>query len=336
MRLCFHQTGKPADVLQLESWEPPALRPHEVLVAMHYAPVHPADLNLIEGTYGKLPQFPAVPGNEGCGKVMAIGGDVTSLDVGDPVIVLQPAGCWSEQIVLNENGLLKLPDGLDMQQAAMLRVNPCTAWQMLHLFRKLKPSDWVVQNAANSIVGRAVIRLAKHLGFRTINFVRRIELAEELRALGADSVFADNDEGVQSAKKIIGNGGLALAFNAVGGDSALRLMELLSPGGAHITYGAMSRRSLAVPNKFLIFKNLEIRGYWLSREMENATPAGIKSMLDTLAGLMRDGLLRMPVDSVYSIKDWRKAVARAQTEGRNGKVLLQLQDTGESSHCGKP
>ena len=336
MRLCFHQTGKPADVLQLESWEPPALRPHEVLVDMHYAPVHPADLNFIEGTYGKLPQFPAVPGNESCGKVTTIGGNVTSLTVGDPVIVLQPAGCWSEQIVLRENGLHKLPDGLDMQQAAMLRVNPCTAWQMLHLFRKLKPSDWVVQNAANSIVGLAVIQLARHLGFRTINFVRRVELAEELRALGADSVLADNDEGLQSAKKVIGSDELKLAFNAVGGDSALRLMELLSPGGAHITYGAMSRRSLAVPNKFLIFKNLEIRGYWLSRDLEKTSPAGIKSMMVTLAELMRDGLLKMPVDSVYPIKNWREAIARAQTEGRNGKVLLQLHDTGESSHCGKP
>ncbi len=336
MRLCFHETGKPVDVLQLESWVPPTLRPHEVLVVMHYAPVHPADINFIEGIYGKLPQFPAVPGNEGCGKIMAIGADVASLAVGDSVIVLQPSGCWSEQIVLQENGLHKLPSGLDRQQAAMLRVNPCSAWQMLHLFRDLKPGDWVAQNASNSIVGRAVIQIAHHLGFRTINFVRRIELADELRSLGADAVLADNDEGFQSSKELIGSDGLHLALNAVGGESALRLMELLSPGGAHITYGAMSRRSLSVPNKFLIFKNLEIRGYWLSREMENATTIEIKSMLEKLAGLMRDGLLRMPVDSVYPLKDWPNAIARAQEEGRNGKVLLQMHDTAESSHCGNP
>lgn len=333
MRLCFHQPGKPADVLQLESWEPHSLRPHEVLVTMCYAPVHPADLNFIEGTYGKLPQFPAVPGNEGCGRVTAIGADVTSLNVGDAVIVLQPAGCWSEQIVLNEKGLLKLPDGFEMHQAAMLRVNPCTAWQMLHLFRDLKPGDWVAQNAANSIVGRAVIQIARHLGFRTINFLRRNELAEELKTLGADAVFADNDEGLQSAKELIASDGLQLAFNAVGGESALRLMELLSPGGAHVTYGAMSRRSLSVPNKFLIFKNIEIRGYWLSREIECSPPDEIKSMLDKLAKLMANGLLKLPVDSVYPLKDWREAIARAQAEGRTGKVLLQLHDTAESSHC---
>lgn len=335
MRLCFHQSGKPDDVLQLESWEPPPLRPHEVLVAMQYAPVHPADLNFIEGVYGKSPQFPAVPGNEGCGKVTAVGSSVGSLVAGDPVIVLQPSGCWSEQIVVHENGLHKLPDDLDLRQAAMLRVNPCTAWQLLHLFRDLKPGDWVAQNASNSIVGRAVIQIARHLGFRTINFVRRIELADELLALGADAVLADNEEGLQSAMKLIAGDGLHLAFNAVGGESALRLMELLSGGGAHITYGAMSRRSLSVPNKYLIFKDLEIRGYWLSREMENSPRDEIISMLNNLSRLMSHGLLRMPVDSIHPLKDWREAVTRAGTDGRNGKVLLQLHDSAESSHCSR-
>jgi trans-2-enoyl-CoA reductase len=62
----------------------------------------------------------------------------------------------------------------------------------------------VAQNAANSGVGRALIQLAHHFGLRTINFVRRAELIDELKALGADAVVLDTDEGVAEAKKIVG------------------------------------------------------------------------------------------------------------------------------------
>jgi mitochondrial enoyl-[acyl-carrier protein] reductase / trans-2-enoyl-CoA reductase len=324
MRLCFHQTGNPLEVLQLEPWDPPAPEQHEVVVRMLYAPVHPADLNFIEGSYGRAPVFPAVPGHEGCGRVEAVGRAAGSLAVGDLVIPLQPDGFWSERIIAPEHHFAKLPDGLDLQQASMLRVNPCTAWRMLHDFRELAPGAWIVQNAANSAVGRAVIQIAKHLGWHTLNFVRRVEVADELLAMGADAVFTDDDAGLARAKELTKEIPLTLALNAVGGDSALRLMDLLSPHGALVTYGAMSRRSMKMPNKFLIFKDLEIRGYWITRWMERAASSEIASMLRALAELMKEGILRMPVDTVYDLSSWRDAIALAQTGGRSGKVLLRL------------
>jgi len=324
MRLSFRQAGNPCEVLQLEAWAPPAPQQHQVVVRMLYAPINPADLNFIEGTYGRAPQFPAVPGNEGCGRVESIGKAVTSLAVGDLVIPLEPEGCWAEHVIAPEHHFAKLPEGLNLQQASMLRVNPCTAWRMLHDFRELLPEAWVAQNAANSAVGQAVIQIAKQLGWRTINFVRRPEVMEELKALGADAVFLDDDEGLRSAQELTAKAAPLLALNAVGGDSALRLMDLLAPQGAHITYGAMSRRSLKVPNRFLIFKNLEIRGYWVTRWMEQAASAEIASMLRALSDLMKEGKLQLPVDTVYPLSSWRDAVIRAQDSGRPGKVLLQL------------
>jgi trans-2-enoyl-CoA reductase len=206
----------------------------------------------------------------------------------------------------------------------MLRVNPCTAWRMLHDFRELGAGGWVVQNAANSAVGRAVIQITKHLGWHSLNFVRRMEVADELRALGADAVFTDDDAGLAAAKELAGKNAPSLALNAVGGDSALRLMDLLAPKGALVTYGAMSRRSLKVPNRFLIFKDLELRGYWITKWMERAASAEIASMLRALAELMKEGILKLPVDKVYDLSSWRDAVTLAQTEGRPGKVLLKL------------
>lgn len=324
MRLSFDQTGVPAEVLRLESFEPPVPQRREVLVRMLYAPINPADLNFIEGTYGKQPQFPAVPGNEGCGRVEDVGDEVESLAEGDLVIPLHPVGTWRQHVVAAENRFARLPSDLDPVQASMLRVNPTTAWHMLHHFRELERGAFVAQNAANSGVGRAVIQIAKHLGLRTISFVRRTELIADLTALGGDAVLLDSDEELETARQLLNGRGLPLALNAVGGDSALRLMDLLSPKGTHITYGAMSRRSLRVPNKFLIFKDLELRGCWITRWIEEASHHEIHSVLSPLTELMRQGKLKLPVQKVFPIAEYKAAMAAAAGEGRHGKVILAL------------
>jgi len=324
MRLCFYQTGLPGEVLRLEEFTPPAPQRHEVLVRMLYAPVNPADLNYIEGSYGKLPSFPAVPGNEGCGRIEAVGEEVESLAVGDLVIPLHTRGTWSQHVVAAENQFAKLPAELDPIQASMLRVNPATAWQLLHEYREPMEGRFILQNAANSGVGRAVIQIGKKLGLRTVNFVRRPELFAELLALGADAVFLDNEEGHALARQHMGDQTSPLALNAVGGESALRLMGLLGPGGALVTYGAMGRKPLKVPNKYLIFKDIEVRGYWLSRWMELATHAEIQEVLRPLVEMMQKGELLLPVDRVYPLAEFPAALADSVREGRSGKILLSF------------
>jgi mitochondrial enoyl-[acyl-carrier protein] reductase / trans-2-enoyl-CoA reductase len=324
MKLTFSETGDPAQVLHLEPSEAPIPAGHEVTVRMLYAPINPADLNYIEGVYGKTPALPALPGIEGCGRVEAIGPRVESLAVGDLVIPLRAIGLWAHHYSGLEQDFAKLPAGMDPLQACMLRVNPATAWQLLHDFRELEAGAFVAQNAANSGVGRALIQIAKHLGLKTINFVRRPELIEELKALGADHVFLDDENGLAQAHEALGKTPLTLALNAVGGDSALRLMQLLSPVGAHITYGAMSRRSLKVPNSFLIFKDLEIRGYWLSHRMEKASHGEIHDVLKPLADMMTKGTLKLPIAQIFPLDQFREAILAAQAGGRSGKIVLDL------------
>jgi len=316
--------GNPAEVLELSERSLPPLTGHEVRVQMRYAPVNPADLNYIEGTYGRAAHPPAVPGHEGCGEVIAVGPLVVSLEKGDVVMPLLGTGCWAQHMTAAEHHFAKLPPGIDPVQAAMLRINPVTAWHLLKHCTDLLPGDWVVQNAANSGVGRALIQVARHLGIRTLNLVRRQELVAELQELGADAVVLDDDAGLAVAKAHLEGQPLRLATNAVGGDSAIRLMELLSPEGTLVTYGAMSRRSLKVPNKFLIFKNLTLRGLWITRWLEQAGTAELFEVLDPLAKLMLHGDLRLAVDEVIPMQDHRRAMHRAQEAGRAGKVILDL------------
>jgi NADPH:quinone reductase-like Zn-dependent oxidoreductase len=315
----FHEFGKPKEVLRLESLQLPPLAEGEVRLRMLAAPVNPADLNLIEGTYGVKPPLPAVPGIEGCGEVVE--SRSPDFQSGDRAIILRRAGSWATHLQIAGDHLFKLPAGIDPLQGAMLKVNPATAWRLLTGFGRPVPGAWIVQNAANSAVGRCVISLAKRLGIRTMNLVRREELRDELLGLGADEVLLDADSAIESLKAS-GRERPLLAFNCVGGESALRLMNLLGPGGIHVTYGAMARRPLTVPNGLLIFKNLQLRGLWITQWIEKAGQDELRKVYGELAAAMASAELRMPVDRVFPLESFRAAIARVQEPGRNGKVLL--------------
>lgn len=322
--LQFTQTGNPAEVVELGQREMPAPQGHEVLVRIRYAPVNPADLNFIEGTYGRAAVPPCIPGHEACGEVVSVGPDVKSLIKDDVVIPLLGTGCWAQHLLAPEHAFAKVPGRIDRAQASMLRINPVTAWVILKEFAELELGDWVVQNAANSGVGRAVIQIAKRFGLRTLNLVRREELVTELKELGADEVVMDSEESLPQAKAVLGKDPVKLAANAVGGDSAIRLMDMLSSEGTLVTYGAMSRRSLKVPNKFLIFKNLSLRGLWVTKWFEKATREQLYDVLEPLTEMILAGELVTAVDEIIPFQEHQRAITRAQESGRGGKVLIDF------------
>ena len=291
---------------------------------MLYAPVNPADLNYIEGTYGRKPVLPAVPGIEGVGRITEIGEGVTGLTNGALAIQLGGMGCWAEEIVRPADKVYALPDNIDPRQAAMLRVNPATAWGLLHITGELPRGSWVVQNAASSGAGHCVIQLAQHLGLRTLNLVRRAESAADCTALGADAVLTDDTSAAAAARALPDFQAPALALNAVGGDSAIRVMDLLASGGTMVTYGAMSRQPVKIPNGFLIFKDVRLRGFWFTRWLESAPRDEVHAMYEKLAALMSAGRLRQEVAAEYPLHDIAAALRHAATAARGGKVLLRI------------
>jgi len=320
-RLTFASHGNPADVLRLESFETASLSEGEVLLKIHASPLNPADLNYIEGTYGKKPELPAVAGMECFATVIESRSD--KFPEGDSVIILGKLDGWATHAVAHADTLLRVPDGIAPLQAAMLKVNPATAWLLLHKFTDLKKGDWVALNASNSGVGQCVIQLAACMEIRTICFLRDQSLSEELASLGATCVLTDDAEGYAAAKEKLGNEKAKLAFNTVGGDSALRLMKLLAEGGTHVTYGAMGRKPLTVPNGPLIFNDIRVRGLWVTKWMERASRNELETTYLPLADRLLDGSLKQKVDSTFALADFQKALARLEGPERNGKILFE-------------
>jgi len=315
--------GKPADVLSLNERPRPRPVKSEILLEMLAAPVNPADLNVIEGKYGELPELPATVGNEGVGRVIGLGPGTNGFSVGDLVLPMR-RGTWTQFMLADAATAIRLPRQMNVFQAAMLTINPMSAWGMLNSFVRLQRGDWVVQNAANSAVGRCVIQIARSRGWKTLNVVRRSDVMEELKALGADEVVLEGRDLREISAELCGARRPRLGLNAVGGASALNLANALSDFGVLVTYGAMARQPLKIPNGLLIFRNLEFKGFWASRWLRSLPRARASKTWDSLATLFMKGKLRVAIHRVFPLSELLSAVREAASEKRNGKVLLDL------------
>ena len=319
----YETHGNPADVIHVESrpWPTPALG--EVIVKMRAAPINPADLNQIEGKYPVRAELPATPGFEGAGIVAEVGPNVTNVAVGALVILPHNVGTWRDAVAVKAGELVVVPAGIEPVHAAMLKINPMTAWRLLHDYVDLARGDWLIQNAANSAAGRAVIQIARELGYKTVNVVRRSELVDELRADGGDVVLVDSENLRHEVADAIGGAPIHLGLNAVGGESALRLANCLAPGATLVTYGAMSLQPLKIPNGLLIFKDLRFRGIWINKWYDNATPAQRMEAFQHLFEMAKR-LLQTKVEKAYPLSEAKTAVAHAARGQRSGKIIFEF------------
>jgi mitochondrial enoyl-[acyl-carrier protein] reductase / trans-2-enoyl-CoA reductase len=321
----YETHGNPADVLRVESRPWPTPAQGEAVVKMRAAPINPADLNQIEGKYPIRPELPATPGFEGAGVVVDLDANVTNLAAGALVILPHNVGTWREAVAVKADDLVVVPNAIEPVHAAMLKINPMTAWRLLHDYVDLKKGDWLIQNAANSAAGRAVIQIAHELGYKTVNVVRRAELIDELCAEGGDIVVVDGENLRDEVKSATSGAPIRLGLNAVGGDSALRLANSLAPGSTLVTFGAMSLQPLKIPNGLLIFKDLRFRGIWINKWYDNATKQERMETFRPLFQMAKRGLLKTKVERAYPLAEARAAVTRAAQGKRSGKIIFEFE-----------
>ena len=190
-------------------------------------------------------------------------------------------GNWQEQVVLPARQAVPLPQDLPEEQAASFFVNPASAVVMTRSVLKVKPGDWLLQTAARSALGRMVIRLSQHFGFRTINVVRRQEQVSEIKKLGGTEVICSSEESIeQRALKITHGAGVPYALDAVGGSTGLGALRSLVHNGRMLVYGLLSGEPIPVEPRFLMMGQKSIEGFWLSEWVR-------KQGIFTMLGLFR-------------------------------------------------
>jgi NADPH:quinone reductase-like Zn-dependent oxidoreductase len=295
--------------------------PGEAIFDILAFPINPADISFCRGSYRLRPPLPATPGAEGLGRVAAVGAGVNHVKPGDLVINMQREN-WAQRRRVKAEDAIPIPAGLDPAQAAMLRINPPTALLLLEDHVTLEPGDWVIQNVANSAVGRHIIVLAKARGVHTINVVRRDDVAGELRDLGADVVLKEGSDLAERARRATGGAPIRLGIDAVSGDACKRIGDCIAEGGIVVSYGSMSGQDPTMSRAAVNMRGVNLTGFNLGRGLAKRTPEQVRTIYADLAEKLRSATLRAPIDAFYPIEEIQSALVRAQQGGRHGKVIV--------------
>ena len=313
--------GRAQDVVKLnEVPDVGSPGPNEVVVAVEAAPINNSDFMIIAGRYGYLPTPPATLGIKGVGRVVAAGSEVKNLKVGDRTLIPFTVPTWTERVKFRASWQRPLPEKADVQQLSMIAVNPATAYLLLTDFVKIPHGGWVIQNGANSATARAVIAVAKSLGLKTVNVVRREEVVGEVKSVGGDIVLVDGPDLAKRVAKETGGAPILLALDVVGGTSALNLMNCLAPKAVLVIYSAMSGQPFSGSALSVIFNEVSIRGFWLGHWGKTATDETLATMYGHLVPMVASGAISAPVIGTYGLEGFSEAIAQAAAF--KGKVIF--------------
>jgi NADPH:quinone reductase-like Zn-dependent oxidoreductase len=247
--------------------------------------------------------------------------------VGERVLCPLGSGTHREQFTVKAEHLTPAPEG-DAEQFALLALNPASALLMLQDHVKLSDGDWIIQNAANSAVGRILQQIATELHLRVINVVKSTEVATELGDLGTTSVLLDDDDLARRVSAITQGAPIRLALDAVGGRATDRLASCLAEGGTLIHHGSLSGEACQVPHSILSSRELRLVGFNPARALARCPAQDRKRLYDQLGAWVGSGRVRARIAAVYPVDKALEAYERAQSLGdkRYGKVVIRFRD----------
>ncbi|OCB56290.1 NADPH:quinone reductase [Mycobacterium vulneris] len=328
------KVGEPSEVLQLQTRPVPRPGPGQVLIRVVAAPVEASDLHTIRGRYGFTPEFPAVPGIESVGLIEELGSGAEGLTIGQRVMTIGVTGTWQEYVVADAEKVLPVPPGMSTSTAAQLLSNPLTAMILTGDVLDVRPGEWLLQTAAGSTVGQLVIQLGAHVGFKTLNVVRRRSAVDDILAMGGTAVICTEDEDLRErVADIAGEGGVAKAIDCVSGQVGADVSRALAPHGELVVYGALSTHRQTDPGKLtipifarsLIYETKSVRGFWLFRWLTETPRDRLVATIERTVRLAGSGVLRVPEGQPIPFEKFSDAVYLAEAPQHGGKPLLMFE-----------
>lgn len=323
----FEQFGEPSQVLSVRDIPDPEPGPGEVRVRMISSPVNPSDLLVVRGLYGVLPKLPATPGFEGVGVVDKAGPGLLGRWVeGKRVAVINSAGGnWASWAVIPARQARPIPTDISDEQAATFFVNPATVLALVRHVLKVPKGEWLLQSAAGSTLGKMIIKLGRHDGFKTINIVRRSEAKKELEDLGGDAVISSSEGSVEEqVGRITGGKGVRYALDPIGGETGSGVFRSLGSGGRMVVYGTLSGDPIQIESRQLISGRKVLEGFWLGHWMRDRSIPASLLLFREIAAMIRNGVLTSEIGASIPLAEISTAVKEAERIGRGGKVLLTL------------
>lgn len=327
--ITYATAGVPAEVLQAsEIPEPPTPGPGQVQIDVLAFPLHPGDLAGVR-FLNPPPGQPAVLGLEATGVVVAVGSGVKTPAVGAPVTVFPSPGSWAQRINVPAELAVPVPDGISYAVAAQMVCNPLTA---LLLYRAAQQhfsvgfDGLVINNAANSSVGRLFTAGARHHKIATVSVVRSAERAVELgnRYPDVPVVSTDNPNWNQQIRDIADGRPIPVALDPVGGEIAGQLLSVLAPGGTLIAYGQIAQENIPVHASALLGGEIGLRGLTIGRWLSSVAPDRRASDIASAIGIASAYPSEFVPAGTYALDQIRDAVRHVERPGKVGTVIVKM------------
>jgi NADPH:quinone reductase-like Zn-dependent oxidoreductase len=232
----------------------------QILVEVHYSPIHPADLAALTGSYPEK-EFPVTLGLEAAGLVVE---SENKQLIGKKVSLYNKIGCWSEYVIPDSYNIL--PDDMDLVQGSLLVANPFTAIAM----RELSQGKPYIINTANSAVSRILIR--NSLNQNPVCLVRNQKSKDNVLSEGAKYVLDTTSPSFKEEfEEVLKNNPCHNAFDFIGGDMTSVLLNSINKGGTVFILGNLGAQNInSIDPKELLFNRKVLRGVHLNDYMDRA------------------------------------------------------------------
>lgn len=304
----------------------PSPGPGEVVLAVRFAALNPADRYLAMGQYPAKPPFPHILGRDGMGVVTAVGSGVQDIRPGDVRVILRSEvgvsrwGTLAEKVAVEARYTVPLPEGWTPEQAAAAPLVYLTAWQAIGQWADLPERATVLITGATGGVGVAATQLAHAMGHTVIGMSRSAEKSETLKTLGAAHMFDPEDKAWRKrVKELLGQKRVDLAIDNIGGALFNEVLETLGVNGRVSCIGRLAGPVPEFNTASLFFRRLQVRGVAIAAYSHEESIHAWQNVLKTLA---RTGA-KPVVDHVFPMAEVSAAFERLHA-GPMGKVLVRI------------
>ena len=305
----------------------PVPRPdgHEVLVRVRAAGVNRPDVLQRRGAYPPPPGASDIPGLELAGEVVQAGAEVTEWAAGDRVCALVAGGGYAEYALAPAVQCLPVPQGLSLEQAAVLPETVFTVYYNVWERSRLRPGEWLLVHGGSSGIGTTAIVLAKAFGAHVVVTAGSDEKCAACRCLGADAAINYKREDFVTATLAATQGrGADVILDMVGGDYLARDMAAAAPEGRIAVIATQGGRKAEIDLAQLMGKRLTIGGSTLRPQTVERKGALAAALRRTIWPLIESKALRIPVHASFALAEAAQAHALMESGAHIGKIVLRV------------
>lgn len=315
-----HKLGGP-EVLTYEQIDIGQPGPGQIRIRQRACGINYIDTYYRSGLY-PAPSLPFVAGNEGAGDVVAVGEGVKDLKLGDRVAYVVTLGGYAEERLLPADRAVKLPDAISYEQAAGMMLKGMTVRYLLRRTFKVEKGTTLLLHAAAGGVGLIASQWARHLGATVIGTVGSKEKAALAKAHGCHHVILYREEDFVARVKDITAGKLCdVVYDGVGKDTFPASLDCLHPLGMFVSFGNASgsieafNPSILQQKGSLFMTRPTLVHYIASRE-------DLLTTANDLFSVVASGVVKIPVNQTYSLKDAVKAHRDLESRKTTGSSIL--------------